>query len=84
MFMEYVDSMLRNVSFLESKGINTRWQFMNKEALITRARNELYLSYPKIASRAGPGGMMLTPSRFILELPTDLYEALRIKRNYGW
>ena len=51
---------------------------------MTRARNELYLSYPKIASRAGPGGMMLTPSRFILELPTDLYEALRIKRNYGW
>jgi DNA helicase-2/ATP-dependent DNA helicase PcrA len=51
---------------------------------VTRARNELYLSYPKIASRAGPGGMMLTPSRFILELPTDLYEALRIKRNYGW
>ena len=51
---------------------------------VTRARNELYLSYPKIASRAGPGGMMLTPSRFILELPTDLYVALRIKRNYGW
>ena len=51
---------------------------------VTRARNELYLSYPKIASRAGPGGMMLTPSRFILELPTDLYEPLRIKRSYGW
>jgi DNA helicase-2/ATP-dependent DNA helicase PcrA len=51
---------------------------------VTRARNELYLSYPKIASRAGPGGMMLTPSRFITELSTDLYEALRIKRNYGW
>jgi DNA helicase II / ATP-dependent DNA helicase PcrA len=51
---------------------------------VTRARNELYLSYPKIASRAGPGGMMLTPSRFITELSPDLYEALRIKRNYGW
>jgi len=51
---------------------------------VTRARNELYLSYPKIASRAGPGGMMLTPSRFITELSLDLYEALRIKRNYGW
>ena len=41
MFMEYVDSMLRNVRFLESKGIKTRWQFLNKEALITRARNEI-------------------------------------------
>ena len=51
---------------------------------VTRARNELYLSYPKIASRAGPGGMMLTPSRFILELPTDLYEPLKIKRSYAW
>ena len=51
---------------------------------VTRARNELYLSFPKIASRAGPGGMMLTPSRFILELPTDLYEPLKIKRSYAW
>ncbi len=41
MFMEYVDSLVRNISFLESKGIKTRWQFMNKEALITRARNEI-------------------------------------------
>lgn len=51
---------------------------------VTRARNELYLTYPKVATRAGPGGMLLTPSRFILELPTDLYEPLRIKRSYGW
>jgi DNA helicase II / ATP-dependent DNA helicase PcrA len=51
---------------------------------VTRARNELYLTYPRVASRPGPGGMMLTPSRFILELPTDLYEPLRIKRSYGW
>jgi len=28
--------------------------------------------------------MMLTPSRFILELPTDLYEPLKIKRTYAW
>ena len=51
---------------------------------VTRARNELYLCYPKVATRAGPGGMLLTPSRFILELPTDLYEPLRIKRSFGW
>ncbi|MDB6126953.1 MAG: UvrD/REP helicase, partial [Verrucomicrobia bacterium] len=51
---------------------------------VTRARNELYLSQPKIASRAGPGGMMLTPSRFLLELPSDLYEPLKLKRNHAW
>jgi DNA helicase-2/ATP-dependent DNA helicase PcrA len=51
---------------------------------VTRAKNELYISYPKVASRAGPGGMLLTPSRFLLELPTDLYETLRIKRSFGW
>ena len=51
---------------------------------VTRAKNELYISYPKVASRAGPGGMMLNPSRFLEELPEDLYEELRIKRSYGW
>jgi superfamily I DNA/RNA helicase len=40
---------------------------------VTRARNELYLSYPKVASRAGPGGMMLTPSRF-LRLVTERHD----------
>ena len=51
---------------------------------VTRAKNELYLSYPRVASRPGPGGMMLTPSRFLQELPDDLYEELKIKRSYGW
>jgi DNA helicase-2/ATP-dependent DNA helicase PcrA len=51
---------------------------------VTRARNELYLSYPKIASRPGPGGLMLTPSRFLQELSPDLYQQLRIKRIQGW
>ncbi len=51
---------------------------------VTRARDELYLCFPKISNRAGPGGMMLTPSRFILELPTDLYEPLKLKRQYAW
>jgi DNA helicase-2/ATP-dependent DNA helicase PcrA len=51
---------------------------------VTRARNELYLSFPKIASRPGPGGMMLTPSRFLQELDPDLYQELKIKRIHGW
>jgi len=51
---------------------------------VTRARNELYLSFPKIASRPGPGGMMLTPSRFLQELSPNLYQELKIKRLQGW
>jgi DNA helicase-2/ATP-dependent DNA helicase PcrA len=51
---------------------------------VTRAKNELYLCYPKIASRAGPGGMLLNPSRFLTELPSHLYDTVRIKRQYGW
>jgi len=51
---------------------------------VTRARNELYLSYPKIASRPGPGGLMLTPSRFLMELDPDLYQQLRIRRVNPW
>ncbi len=51
---------------------------------VTRAKNELYLCYPKVATKGGPGGMLLSPSRFLQELPPDLYEGLRIKRAYGW
>jgi DNA helicase II / ATP-dependent DNA helicase PcrA len=49
---------------------------------VTRAKNELYLCYPRVASRAGPGGMLLTPSRFIGELDESLYEPLRIRRAW--
>jgi DNA helicase II / ATP-dependent DNA helicase PcrA len=51
---------------------------------VTRAKNELYLCYPKVATRGGPGGMLLSPSRFLAELDANLYEPLRIKRAYGW
>ncbi|MSU60868.1 MAG: ATP-dependent helicase [Pedosphaera sp.] len=40
---------------------------------VTRAKNELYLSYPLIRASAGYGGdMMQQPSRFLRELPTEL------------
>lgn len=51
---------------------------------VTRAKNELYICYPKVATKAGPGGLLLTPSRFITELDTSLYDPLRIKRQFGW
>lgn len=45
---------------------------------VTRAKNELYITYPRVANRPGPGGMMLQPTRFLQELPNDLYDKLRI------
>jgi DNA helicase II / ATP-dependent DNA helicase PcrA len=51
---------------------------------VTRARDELYLCFPKIASRPGPGGMMNTPSRFLQEIDASLYETLRVRRQSGW
>ncbi|MBP6864042.1 MAG: ATP-dependent helicase [Candidatus Didemnitutus sp.] len=51
---------------------------------VTRAKNELYISHPRVATRAGPGGMMLQQSRILTELPNNLYDELRIKRSWGW
>lgn len=51
---------------------------------VTRARDELYLCFPKINQRGGPSGMMNSPSRFLQELSSDLYEPLKLKRQWGW
>jgi DNA helicase-2/ATP-dependent DNA helicase PcrA len=51
---------------------------------VTRARNELYLCFPKIASRPGPGGMINSPSRFLQELSPKLYQELKIRRMSPW
>ena len=50
---------------------------------VTRARDELYLCFPKVSTKGGPT-MLLSPSRFLQELPSELYQPLRIKRSYGW
>ncbi|MEO5957970.1 MAG: ATP-dependent helicase [Opitutaceae bacterium] len=50
---------------------------------VTRARDELYLCYPKVNTKGGPA-MLLSPSRFLQELSSDLYQPLKIKRSYGW
>jgi DNA helicase II / ATP-dependent DNA helicase PcrA len=41
---------------------------------ITRARDELYLSYPLLRTSPGTLDPMQTPSRFLLELPEELIE----------
>jgi len=50
---------------------------------VTRARDELYLCYPKVNTKGGPA-MLLSPSRFLAELPEHLYQPLRLKRRQGW
>jgi DNA helicase II / ATP-dependent DNA helicase PcrA len=50
---------------------------------VTRARDELYLCFPKVNTKGGPS-MLLEPSRFLLELSDDLYQPLRLRRSFGW
>ncbi len=47
---------------------------------ITRAKNELYLSYPLVRSLSGSGGEdWQQPSRFLKEIPEDLREEWNLK-----
>jgi DNA helicase-2/ATP-dependent DNA helicase PcrA len=50
---------------------------------VTRAKDELYLCYPRVNTKGGPQ-MLMPPSRFIQETPDTLYQELRIKRSWGW
>lgn len=52
---------------------------------VTRARNELYLSYPLVRTAGAQGGDMLQhPSRFLGELPRDLVEEWELKLPAGF
>jgi DNA helicase-2/ATP-dependent DNA helicase PcrA len=50
---------------------------------VTRAKDELYLCCPMVSTRGGPSAL-LAPSRFLTEIPTDLYQELRLRRSTGW
>ena len=49
---------------------------------ITRAKDELYFSYPHLRLGAGYGEMLQRPSRFLGEIPTELLEEWRITGSY--
>jgi DNA helicase-2/ATP-dependent DNA helicase PcrA len=49
---------------------------------VTRAKDELYLTYPVINHQARDGDIMMRPSRFITDLPKDLVEVWNVKS--GW
>jgi DNA helicase-2/ATP-dependent DNA helicase PcrA len=48
---------------------------------ITRARDELYLTYPHMRLNAGYGDMFQRPSRFLKEIPTHLVEDWQVRRQ---
>ncbi|HUR45958.1 MAG TPA: ATP-dependent helicase [Candidatus Saccharimonadales bacterium] len=50
---------------------------------VTRARNELYLSYPLIRAMPGfTGDAMQQPSRFLKELPNELLDEWNLRTSY--
>ena len=48
---------------------------------ITRAKDELYLTYPHMRLNAGYGDMFQRPSRFLKEIPTQLVEDWQVRRK---
>ena len=49
---------------------------------VTRARDELYLTYPHMRLNAGYGEMMQRPSRFLAEIPKASIEEWQIRGAY--
>ncbi len=49
---------------------------------VTRAKNELYLSYPLLRAGYGEGATLQQPSRFLKEIPGELLEEWNL-RSYG-
>jgi DNA helicase-2/ATP-dependent DNA helicase PcrA len=45
---------------------------------VTRAKDELYLTYPQMALGSGYGDLLQRPSRFLLEVPKDLLEEWQV------
>jgi DNA helicase-2/ATP-dependent DNA helicase PcrA len=48
---------------------------------ITRARDELYLTFPHMRLSGGFGDIFQRPSRFLKEIPTQLIEDWQIRRG---
>ena len=72
----------RSLEFPEGEEEERRLMYV----AITRARNELYLSYPILrAGYTGSGDMLQQPSRFLSEIPKEMVEEwnLRPFHPYG-
>ncbi len=70
--------------FPSTRSLETREAIEEERRLfyvaITRARDELYLTYPHMRLNAGYGDMFQRPSRFLKEIPTQLLEDWQVSR----
>ncbi len=70
--------------FPSSRSLETREAIEEERRLfyvaITRAKDELYLTYPHMRLNAGYGDMFQRPSRFLKEIPTQLVEDWNVRR----
>jgi DNA helicase II / ATP-dependent DNA helicase PcrA len=71
--------------FPSSRSLETRDAIEEERRLfyvsITRARDELYLTYPHMRLNAGYGEVFQRPSRFLKEIPTNLVEDWQVRRS---
>jgi len=71
--------------FPSARALETREAIEEERRLfyvaITRARDELYLTYPHLRLNAGYGDMFQRPSRFLKEIPAHLLEDWQVARN---
>ncbi len=71
--------------FPSSRSLETRDAIEEERRLfyvaITRARDELYLSYPHMRLNAGFGDVFQRPSRFLKEIPNELLEDWQVQRQ---
>ena len=71
--------------FPSSRSLETRDAIEEERRLfyvaVTRARDELYLTYPHMRLNAGFGEVFQRPSRFLKEIPTELLEDWQVSRS---
>ena len=71
--------------FPSSRSLETREAIEEERRLfyvaITRAKDELYLTYPHMRLNAGYGDMFQRPSRFLKEIPNQLVEDWNVRRG---
>jgi DNA helicase-2/ATP-dependent DNA helicase PcrA len=71
--------------FPSSRSLETRDAIEEERRLfyvaITRAKDELYLTYPHMRLNAGYGDMFQRPSRFLKEIPNQLVEDWNVRRS---
>jgi DNA helicase-2/ATP-dependent DNA helicase PcrA len=71
--------------FPSNRSLDTRDALEEERRLfyvaITRARDELYLTYPQMRLSGGYGDVFQRPSRFLQEIPNDLIEDWQVRRQ---